>query len=266
VDSVIRLASPAPPEGAAIPVLFEDEHLLALDKPPRLLTVPDPDDADRPSLLKLLHAGIAQGKSWARERGLSFLMTAHRLDFETSGVLLLARTKPVLAALANLFGAPQPILTFVALGQGAPPGDRFEVVAPLGAHPTKPGLMRIDRQHGKKSKTLVEVAERFAGYALLRCRPLPDRPHQIRAHLQSVRLPLAGDRSYGGRPLLLSHLKREYRLKPGQTERPLLSTAALHAERMELDHPVTGQRLCLVAEWPKDLRVAVKYLRRYAPA
>jgi RluA family pseudouridine synthase len=250
----------------AIPVLFEDEHLLALDKPPRLLTAPDPDDPDRTSLLKLLHAGIAQGKSWARERGLGFLMTAHRLDFETSGVLLLAKTKAVLAALANLFGAPQPIITFVALGQGAPAGDRFEVVAPLGAHPTKPGLMHIDRQHGKKSKTLVEVAERFAGYTLLRCRPLPDRPHQIRVHLQSVRLPLAGDSAYGGRRLLLSHLKRAYRLKPGQTERPLLSTAALHAERMELDHPVTGQHLCLVAEWPKDLRVAVKYLRRYAPA
>jgi len=266
VPAFIRLASPAPPEGTAIPILFEDEHLLALDKPPGLLTVPDPDAPDRPSLLKLLHADIAQGKPWARDRALGFLMTAHRLDFETSGVLLLARTKAVLAALADRFGAPQPVLTFVALGKGRPAGDRFEVAAPVGAHPTNPGLMHIDRQHGKQSKTLFEVAERFAGYTLLRCRPVPDRPHQVRVHLQSVRLPVAGDRTYGGKPLLLSHLKREYRLKPGQTERPLISTAAIHAERMELDHPVTGQRLCLVAEWPKDLRVAVKYLRRYAPA
>ena len=77
---------------------------MALDKPAGLLVSPDRYDAQRPNLMKLLHGGIERGVPWARERGLTYLMNAHRLDFETSGVILLARSKPVLVALANLFG------------------------------------------------------------------------------------------------------------------------------------------------------------------
>ena len=72
--------------------------------------------------------------------------------------------------------------------------------------------------------------------------------------------------AYGGRPLLLSSLKLTYRLKPNQIERPLISRAALHAESLTLPHPVTGETLNITAPWPKDLTVAVKYLRRYAVA
>jgi 23S rRNA-/tRNA-specific pseudouridylate synthase len=179
-------------------------------------------------------------------------------------VLVLAKRKPVLVALANLFGAERPLKTYVALVQGAPTEAAFEVDAPLAMHPVRPGVMRIDRKQGKKSKTRFEVVERFDRYTLLRCRPLPGRPHQIRVHLQSVGLPIAGDALYGGRPLLLSLLKHDYRLKPGAEERPLIATVALHAERLELVHPVTGQTVVMSANWPKDLTVAVKYLRRYA--
>src|ERR1041384_377942 len=83
--SVIKLSSPATREFWEIPVLFEDAHLLALDKPAGLLTSPDRYDPERPNLMGLLHAGIAAGKPWAVERGLNYLSNAHRLDFETSG-------------------------------------------------------------------------------------------------------------------------------------------------------------------------------------
>ena len=121
-------------------------------------------------------------------------------------------------------------------------------------------------QRGKRSLTVFEVRERFSGFTLLQCEPLTNRPHQIRAHLRWARLPVVGDRAYGGRPLLLSSLKREYRLKPNQIERPLIARAALHAESLTLPHPVTGEALTITAPWPKDLTVAVKYLRRYAAA
>ncbi|MBI5383738.1 MAG: RluA family pseudouridine synthase [Verrucomicrobia bacterium] len=264
MSAVIKLSSPATREFWEIPVLFEDEHWLALNKPPCLLTSPDRCAPDRPNLMQLLHQAISEGKPWTRERGLSYLMNAHRLDFETSGVILLAKTKPMLVALANLFGSEKPVRTYLALVQGAPEQESFEVEAPLAPHPARPGLMHIDRNHGKKAKTLFEVAEKFTGYTLLQCRPLTGRPHQIRVHLQSVHLPIAGDEPYRGRPLLLSYLKRNYRLKNDRIERPLISTAALHAERLEIHHPVTGQPVSMTAEWPKDLRVAVKYLRRYA--
>jgi RluA family pseudouridine synthase len=262
--SVIKLSSPATREFWEIPVLFEDDHLLALDKPAGLLSSPDRYDPQRPNLMKLLHAGIAAGKPWARERNLTYLMNAHRPDFATSGVMLLAKDKPTLVALANLFGSEKPLRKYVALAQGTPTEDKFEVDARLAPHPLKIGLMRVDPKNGKKSKTRFEVLEKFSGWTLLRCEPLTGRTHQIRAHLRHAGLPIAGDELYGGKKLWLSRLKRDYRLKPGHEERPLISRVALHAEELTLSHPATGRAVTVVAPWPKDLKVAVKYLRQFA--
>ena len=120
MSEVIKLSSPATHEFWELPVLFEDDHLLALDKPARMLTSPDRYDPQRPNLMKLLHAGIERGVPWAKQRGLSYLMNAHRLDFETSGVILLAKTKSMLVALANLFGSGKTAKSYVALVHGNP--------------------------------------------------------------------------------------------------------------------------------------------------
>jgi 23S rRNA pseudouridine955/2504/2580 synthase len=264
VSEAIKLSSPATHEFWEIPVLFEDQHLLALHKPTHLLTSPDRIDAQRPSLMKLLHAGIQRGALWSKARGPSYLMHAHRLDFETSGVLLLAKSKSTLIALAKLFGSEKTVKYFVALVQGAPPQDSFAVEAKLAPHPVNIGLMRVDEKSGKRSRTQFEVLEKFSGCTLMKCQPLTDRSHQIRVHLRHVGLPIVGDAVYGGSPLLLSRLKSEYRLKPKQTERPLISRVALHAVELTLPHPITGTTITITAPWPKDLTVAVKYLRRYA--
>ncbi len=247
-------------------MLFEDEHLLALNKPPCLLTTPDRSDPARPNLMKLLHSAIAEDKAWAKERGLAYLANVHRLDFETSGVLLLAKTKPALPQLADLFRSGKVLETYLALLPGTPPHPRWEVDAPIGPDPARPGLMRVTSRNGKRSCTRFEVREQFRGFTLVQCRPLAARTHQIRVHLKHWGLPICGDRLYGGRPLLLSQLKPDYRLKPGQTERPLISTLALHAESLEISHPLTAGPVVIRADWPKDLVVAVKYLRRYSPA
>jgi 23S rRNA-/tRNA-specific pseudouridylate synthase len=309
VNATIKLSAPATHEFWEIPVLYDDAHLLALDKPSGLLSVPDHAQPDRPSLMTLLHAGIERGAPWAAAASLTYLRPAHRLDCETTGVLLLARTKPVLIALLNLFGMDKPGRIHVALVRGAPAEAQFTLEAklapihrPLGtpaslpasgesaslpagmpalpvaqfrgeareeglepARPTRVGLMRIDPRRGKRSLTNFAVRERFSGFTLLQCELLTDRPQQVRAHLHSLRLPVVGDALYGGKPLWLSRLKRDYRLKPGHTERPLIAQPALHAESLTLPHPVTGAPLTITAPWPKDLTVAVKYLRRYAP-
>jgi RluA family pseudouridine synthase len=264
VSAAIKLSSPATREFWEIPVLFEDEHLLALDKPAGLPTSPDRLDPERPNLMKLLHSAIAGGKPWARERRLDYLMNAHRPDFETSGVILLAKNKPALIALANLFGSEKPVKKFTALVQGQPPENQFEVNAKLAPHPLKIGLMGVDPKNGKQSKTKFVVLEKFAGWTLLQCQPLTERTHQIRVHLRYAGFPVVGDELYGGKPLWLSRLKPNYRLKPGHEERPLLSRATVHAEELTLPHPVTGATVTITAPWPKDLKVAVKYLRLFA--
>lgn len=263
-SSAIKLSSPATREFWEISVIYEDEHLLALDKPSGLLTSPDRYDPNRPNLMKLLHAGIADAKPWAKERGLTYLMNAHRLDFETSGVILLAKSKPVLVELANMFGSEKPIKDYIALVRDRPTTDQFHVEAKLAPHPVKVGLIRVDPKRGKRARTDFEVREHFEGWTLLNCRPLTGRTHQIRVHLRHVGLPIVADSLYGGKPLWLSRLKKDYHLKRDQEERPLMGRLALHAERLALTHPVTGQSVTIEAPLPKDFTVAIKYLRRFA--
>jgi len=261
---VIKLSSPATKEFWEIPIVFEDEHLLALNKPPRLLTSPDRYDPERPNLMKLLHRDVERAAPWAKKRGISYLSNAHRLDLETSGVILLARSKPVLVALANLFATEKPVKSYIALAHGTPLKDKFNVDAKLAPHPAQPGIIRVDEKHGKRARTLCDVRERFEFSSLIQCRPLTDRTHQIRVHLQKAGYPIIGDATYGGKPLLLSKLKSAYRLKDNKTERPLMAGTALHAEELMIVHPITGEDVRMKAEWPKDLAVAVKYLRRYS--
>jgi 23S rRNA-/tRNA-specific pseudouridylate synthase len=126
--------------------------------------------------------------------------------------------------------------------------------------------MRVDAEHGKQSKTKFEVVENFPrfGYALLRCEPFIERPHQVRVHVSHAGLKIVGDQLYGGKPLWLSRLKTTFRLKEGREERPLISRAALHLEELQLPHPVTKELLTVTAPQPKDLKVAVKYLKQFS--
>ena len=264
MSPTIKLSSPATHGFWEIPVLYEDEHLLALDKPSDLPTSPDRIEPDRPSLMELLHAGIERGAAWTKEGGRTYLRQSHRLDNELGGVLLLAKSKPVLVALMNLFGEEKPVFRHIALVREAPAKDQFTVDAKLAPHPTRPGLVHVDPMRGKRAVTVFEVRERFPRFTLVQCESSTNRPHQIRVHLRHAGVPAVGDRPYGGRLLMLSSLKQNYRLKKDQIERPLLDRPALHAEALNLSHPVTGAALAITASWPKDLTVAVKYLRRYA--
>jgi RluA family pseudouridine synthase len=262
----IKLSSPQTREFWEIPVLYEDAQLLVVSKPAGLLVCPDRYDKERSNLMKLLEEGIAQGKPWAVERGLRYLANVHRLDFETSGVLLLAKDRESLVALARQFESGRPDKRYVALVQGEVGEDSFRVEVRLAPDPRRPERMQVHRKRGKLSVTEFRVRERFRGYTLLECRPLTGRTHQIRVHLAHRGWPVVGDKLYGGEPFFLSRVKPDYRFKPGETERPLLARLGLHAERLTLVHPVSGQPVVIEASWPRDLQAAVKQLRRYAPA
>jgi RluA family pseudouridine synthase len=263
MSATIKLSVPVTHEFWEIPVLFEDAHLLALDKPAGLAASPDRLNPEKPDLMTLLHAAIAAGKPWARERNLTYLNNAHRLDAEATGIFLLVKDKPTLIALADLFGSGKPLKKYVALVHGSPGKETFETNAKIAAHAVQPGLQRVDPVDGKKSRALFTVLERFANCTLLRCEPLTDRPHQVRVLLEHAGWPVVGDELYGGKKLWLSRFKKNYRLKPGHEERPLLSRPALHVAELDFPHPVTGEAVSIKSELAKDLRVALKYLREF---
>lgn len=261
---MIRVSSPEAGESWVLPVLFEDEHVLVLNKPAGPPVLRGEGDPDRPTLEELLQQGIRDGKPWASGRHLEFLRGVHCLDADASGVWLLARSAEARIALVDQFNADKPMATFLALTHGIPNERRFAVTLRMGPHPLEAGRMRVDARGGRKSSTRFERVEGFAGCTLWRCQPTTDRLHQIRLHLRSRRLPVVSDPIYDGRPLLLSAIKPGYRFKRDGEERPLIARAAVHCEAVEVAHPATGDPLRVEAPLPKDFEVALKYLRRFA--
>ncbi len=260
----LKLSSKATKEFWEIPILHEDEELLAIDKPEGLLVSPDHADAGRPSIMGLIQRDFARKANWLGEKGINYLMAAHRLDFETSGVLLLAKSKSTLVCVVEQFGAKRPVCEHLALVHGMPESDEFESRVKLAHHPSRPEIMVASPQNGKFAVTQFRVVERFSGYALVSCRPLTSRTHQIRVHLRLMGHPVVGDKAYGGRELMLSELKPDYRLKPGRQENPLLGRVASHCSHVEIRKPASEEVLGIHSNEPKDIRVALKYLRQLA--
>jgi len=248
----------------AVQILYLDESLLALNKPAGLPIAPDRWDKAKDYLMGLLLEGIARQKPWAVERKLDYLANAHRLDKGTSGIVLLARSKPVLVTLARAFQSRSVHKTYLALVEGRPPSDEMDIDFPIAPHPARKGLSVIGTAGGKPAQTHIRVVETWRRYSLVEAQPLTGRQHQIRVHLQAVGAPLVADRQYGsGHALLLSQLKRDYRFKENEPERPLIGRPALHALRIAFPHPATGNPLSLEAPLPKDFTIGLKYLRRF---
>ncbi len=239
------------------PVLFEDDAVIAFAKPGSLLPAPDRRDKSRENLLDLVHARLGAG-----------VANVHRLDADTSGVVLFAKTKPALDFLSGQFQSKTVRKTYQALTVGLPAQDEFTVDLVLKEDEAKPGRMCIVKKHGHASVTEFKVMEKFprpagrASFAFLECRPLTSRPHQIRVHLASSGTPVLNDDLYGDTTLLmLSDLKRGY--KGRADEKPLITRLALHAGGLTFTHPLTREKLTLTAPLPNDFEVALKYLRKF---
>lgn len=247
-------------------ILYEDADLLVVDKPAGLLVIPDRWDASKPTVVKLARAHLNR-QATARGVGSAEpprIWVVHRLDRDTSGVLILAKSDRVHAALSQQFERGTVRKSYLALVSGQ--GIRAEGVIqlPIGRHPRRPGMMVIQRRQGKSAVTRYTAVERFRGYTLLDVRPQTGRSHQIRVHAQAIGHPLAIDPLYGsGDPLLLSALKPSYRAKAGAVERPLMTRLTLHARALDLVHPTRGEACTWVAPLPKDFAAVLRNLRRY---
>lgn len=263
--NVIRLFAPDESQSWVFPVLFEDDHYLALDKMSHMAITHSQLHPDRQSLDNLIRRAIGDDARWVAKRGIRHLPFACRIDFETSGIALFCKSNEAKQKIGDLLGANREQREFQCLVHGSPSSDAFEVQAKIGWVRGRPELMQAGNR-GKNARTGFEVAERFAGFTLLNCRPETDRKHQIRAHLKYANLPPVGDAYYGGKLLLLSKMKPNYRPRRDGTEQPLLDRAALHYCRLSFEHPFTDEPVSIESSLAKDIQVALKYLRKYSPA
>jgi 23S rRNA pseudouridine1911/1915/1917 synthase len=254
------------------PTIFEDEALLAFNKPADLSVTVDRSHPKKESLLKLIQARFGDD-----------VVNVHRIDSEASGLFLCAKTKPAQDFVSGQFQAKTALKKFLALAAVRPvepPAnklvaqardasgallDTFTVDAAIGEDDVNKGRMRVfKKQGGKDSVTEFRVLERFGRFAWIEARPVTGRPHQVRVHLAAVGAPILNDPLYGDPAirLLLSNLKRGY--KGREEEKPLVERLALHASEVAILHPVTREPLVLQAPLPDDLEIALKYLRKFA--
>ena len=233
------------PEPIPLVVLYEDEHVIAVDKPAGLVVHPAPGHPGGTLVNALLyHCRDLAGIGGVRRPGI-----VHRLDKDTSGVLIAAKHDRAHTALVSAFQDKRSAgRTYVAIVAPGPRREADTIRTLYGRHPVDRKRFSSKVKTGKVAVTHVEVVERAHAVdaALLRCRLETGRTHQIRVHCADSGFPVVGDRTYGPRP-------RDPRVRAVATE---LGRQALHAERLELDHPITGERLVLTAPPPADFRAA----------
>ncbi|HEX5397766.1 MAG TPA: RNA pseudouridine synthase [Verrucomicrobiae bacterium] len=180
-----------------IPILFEDRSVLAIDKPRGWMLVPHSWQKTRRNLQAAITSSIAAGDFWARSRGLKFLRHVHRLDADTSGVLLFAKSFGAVEVISDLFESRKMEKTYLAVVTGEPRQTEWTCRLKLAPDPKRIGRMKVDARHGKPAETYFKILETRGNLSLVECKPVTGRTHQIRVHLAESGLPIVGDELYG---------------------------------------------------------------------
>jgi 23S rRNA pseudouridine1911/1915/1917 synthase len=237
------------PQHTELRFVYEDEHLAVLDKPAGLVVHPGPGHWDD----TLVNALIGRGTPLSTGAGEGRPGIVHRLDRDTSGLLLLAKTDLAHRRLARAIERRDVRRVYAGVTWGHFPKSPVDIEAPIGRHPAARKRMTV-RAGGRHAVTHLAVVARFALVDLLRVRLETGRTHQIRVHLAHVGHPVVGDREYafgGSRRITPSERPAAERLEA------LAPRQLLHAAELSFHHPVTGAPLVLRSEWPADLRPAL---------
>jgi 23S rRNA pseudouridine1911/1915/1917 synthase len=234
-------------------IIFEDDDIIVLNKPAHYLTIPDRFVAERANLTTFL-----------KDR-LENVFVVHRLDKETSGVILFAKNAAAHRNLSMQFEARTVDKIYLALVEGSVHKEEGEINQPIANNMRDKGRMII-ASRGKPSLTLYQVIERFKNYTLVEANIKTGRTHQVRVHFEVIGYPLAVDSLYGRKDaFLLSEVKmKKYRSgKDVIEEKPLMSRTTLHAAKVTFNHPTTDESITFEAELPKDFRAVLNQLRKW---
>jgi 23S rRNA pseudouridine1911/1915/1917 synthase len=241
----IRVELSAPPDptlhGESIPleIAYEDASMLIVDKPAGLVVHPSHGHATGTLVHALIGRAEARGEQLGSIAGVGRPGIVHRLDKQTSGLILVAKTDAAQASLMRQFGARTIEKEYLALVRGVPPSARGRIEAPVGRDPRDRQRMAVVAG-GREAITEYTLLGSGHGYALLALHPLTGRTHQLRAHLAYLGLPIAGDVRYGGA------------IGPGGIERQFL-----HAARLTLDRPLDERRLTAWSQLPAELAASL---------
>ena len=253
----VRVEVPPPvpaepqPEDIPIAVVYEDPHLLVVNKPAGIVVHPGAGTS-RGTLVNALlrHVRDLSGVGGVLRPGI-----VHRLDRGTSGLLVVAKDDETHRSLVRQFAGRTVEKEYLALVLGNPARDSGEIDAPIGRDPVHRKKMSVRAPRGREARTSWRVVERFDGAALLRVRIHTGRTHQVRVHLASIGHPVAGDAVYGGKRTLSS------RRGAAREAFALLDRPALHAARLAFTHPATGERLTFEAPLPDDIESVLARMR-----
>jgi 23S rRNA pseudouridine1911/1915/1917 synthase len=187
-------------EDDLIPILYEDRAVMALDKPAHWMLVPFTWQKTNRNLQAALVSSIAAGHFWARSRNLRFLRHVHRLDADTTGILLFGKSPGAVDSISRLFEERWMKKTYLAVVNGVPPKSEWTCKLALSPHENEIGKVRVNAKDGKAAETHFTVLRSGNGKSLVEARPVTGRTHQIRVHLTESGFPILGDPLYGGGP------------------------------------------------------------------
>ena len=248
-------------------LIFEDDDFIALNKPSGLLSIPDREGKEV-SLKKLLQEKYAcpparAGTDGDDPAGRGQIFTVHRLDRDTSGLIVFAKNEITHRHLSMQFEERQTEKIYVGLVIGSPAVQKGTIDLPIAENMVTRGTMIINRR-GKQSLTDYEVLENFGSHAWMQFRIHTGRTHQIRVHVKDMGHPIVCDELYGdGKPLLLSSLKSKFKLSKNELEeRPILNRLALHASKLIFTKP-NGEKINLEADLHKDLKASLQQLTKW---
>ncbi|WP_270936076.1 RluA family pseudouridine synthase [Falsiroseomonas oryzae] len=253
------VAAAPTPQAIPLAILFEDRDLIVIDKPAGLVVHPAPGNQDG----TLVNAVLAHaGEELSGIGGEARPGIVHRLDKDTSGVMVVAKTERAHTALSAAFASRDLDREYLALAWGLPAASAGQVEAPIGRHPTDRKRMAVVARGGKPALTSWRLERGYgAAASLLRCRLATGRTHQIRVHLAHIGHPIVGD------PVYLRRTPAAARLLPEGLRDALLAfpRQALHAESLGFRHPVTGQALSFRAPPPPDMAALLARLEATVP-